>query len=149
MAAVALPTGRFVMFLIDLDVLSMLRRRERNPVVAQWVARQRTTNLHLSVVSIGKIERGIAQQRRLNPAFADALSTWLDGLTTLYSERILAVDVPTARRWGQLADAIGHANADLMIATTALEHGLNLVTCNARHFKPTGARVLNPSIDEQ
>ena len=89
------------MFLIDTDVLSMLRRRERNPAVARWMAKQRTADLHLSVVSVGEVERGIAQQRRLNPTFAAALAAWLDGMVTLYSGRILPADMQIARRWGR------------------------------------------------
>ena len=71
----------------------MLRRRERNPAVARWMAKQRTSDLHLSVVSVGEVERGIAQQRRLNPAFAAALAAWLDGMVTLCSGRILPADI--------------------------------------------------------
>ncbi len=50
------------MYLIDTDVISALRRRERNPGVVHWVSEQRATDLHLSVVTVGEIERGIAQQ---------------------------------------------------------------------------------------
>lgn len=133
------------MFLLDTDVLSMLRRRERNPAVARWVAKQRTADLHLSVTSVGEIERGIAQQRRLNPAFADSLAGWLDGLVALYGARILPIDLQIAKRWGRLVDAVGHGNADLLIAATALERGLTVVTRNVRHFEPTGASVLDPA----
>ena len=133
------------MFLIDTDVLSMLRRRERNPAVARWMVNQRTADLHLSVVSVGEVERGIAQQRRLNPAFAAALAAWLDGMVALYSGRILPVDMQIARRWGRLVDSIGHRNPDLLIAATALEHGLTVVTRNVRHFEPTRVPVLDPS----
>jgi predicted nucleic acid-binding protein len=45
------------MFLVDTDVLSALRRRERNPETVRWVERQRTTDLYLSVVTVGEIER--------------------------------------------------------------------------------------------
>ena len=134
------------MFLLDTDVLSMLRRRERNPAVARWVAKQRTADLHISVTSVGEIERGIAQQRRLNPTFADTLADWLDGLVALYGGRILPIDLQIAKRWGRLVDAVGHGNADLLIAATALERGLTVVTRNVRHFEPTGAFVLDPSI---
>lgn len=133
------------MFLLDTDVLSMLRRRERNPAVARWVAKQRTADLHLSVTSVGEIERGIAQQRRLNAAFADSLASWLDGLVALYGARILPIDLQIAKRWGRLVDAVGHGNADLLIAATALERGLTVVTRNVRHFEPTGASVLDPA----
>jgi len=134
------------MFLIDTDVLSPLRRRERNPAVAEWISGQRTTDLHLSVVSIGEVERGIARKRHRDPAFAGALAVWLDSVISLYGERILGVDLATARRWGRLSGAMGYESADLLIAATALEHGLTVVTRNVRHFEPTGAAVLDPAV---
>ena len=133
------------MFLIDTDLLSALRRRGRSPDVAQWISDQRTTDLYLSVVSVGEVERGIVRQRRRDPAFAQMLAAWLDGVLALYRERILAVDLSTARRWGRLSGALGHEGADLLIAATALEHGLTVVTRNVRHFELTGVPVLNPS----
>ena len=65
------------MLLLDTDVLSALRRRERNPAVTRWLEAQRTADLYLSVVTVGEIERGIAQQRRRNPPFAEDLATSL------------------------------------------------------------------------
>ena len=132
------------MFLIDTDVLSALRRRQRHPAVTRWVASQRTTDLYLSAVTIGEVERGISQQRRRDPEFARELSAWLGRVLSWYGDRILAFDVPTAQRWGRLSGALGHENADLMIAATALEHGLTVVTGNARHFEPAGVSVVNP-----
>ena len=134
-------------FLLDTDVLSVLRRRDRNPSVARWLESQRTADLHLSVVTIGEIERGISRQRDRDPAFARELADWLDKVLTWYGDRVLAVDTGTARRWGQLSEMLGHTNADLLIAATALECGLTVVTRNARHFEPTGATVLNPFDD--
>ena len=132
------------MFLIDTDVLSALRRRERHPAIVRWVEGQRTTDLHISVVTVGEIERGITQQRH-NPAFARDLAVWLDRVLAWYGDRILPVDAATARRWGQLSAALGNDSADLLIAATALEHGLTVVTRNVRHFEPTGVSVLDPS----
>ena len=63
----------------------------------------------------------------------------------MYGERILAVDLSAARRWGRLSDGLGHESADLLIAATALEHGLTVVTRNVRYFEPTGVPVLDPS----
>ena len=51
------------MFLLDTDVLSALRRRERHPETVRWVEAQRTSDLYLSVVTVGEIERGIGQQQ--------------------------------------------------------------------------------------
>ena len=61
-----------------------------------------------------------------------------------YGDRILPVDVATARRWGQLSAVLGHESADILIAATALEHGLTVATRNVRHFEPTGVAVVDP-----
>jgi predicted nucleic acid-binding protein len=132
------------MFLIDTDIMSVLRRRDRHPGVAQWLEARRTVDLHLSVITIGEIERGISQQRQRNPTFAANLAGWLDRVLAWYGDRILAVDLATARRWGQLSATLGHNSADLLIAATALEHGLTVVTRNDTDFEPTGVSVLNP-----
>ena len=133
------------MYIIDTDVLSALRNRERNPEVARWLADQRTADLHLSVVSIGEIERGLAAVKNRDPAFAARLKDWLDALLRHYRDRILPVDLSVARRWGVLSRGLGHAGSDLLIAATALEHGLTVVTRNIRHFQPTAVPVLDPS----
>ena len=132
------------MFLLDTDVLSALRRREHNPETISWVEAQRTSDLYISVVTVGEIERGIRQQQRRDPSFARNLALWLDRVLAWYGDRILPVDAATARRWGQLSATIGHDGADLLIAATALEHGLTVVTRNVRHFEPTGVRVVSP-----
>ena len=132
------------MFLLDTDVLSAQRRKHRHPSVAAWLARQRTADVYLSAVSIGEIEKGIFRQERTDPTFAAALGEWLDGILAVYGDRVLGVDVATARRWGRLCGEIGHVGTDLLIAATALEHGLTVVTGNVRHFRPTGVAVLGP-----
>ncbi len=100
--------------------------------------------MYLSVVSIGEIERGIIRQERSNPDFAQSLALWLDSVIKLYGEQILGVNLATARRWGQLSARIGNDSADLLVAATALEHGLSVVTRNVRHFRPTGVDVIDP-----
>ncbi len=133
------------MYLIDTDVLSALRRRDRFPEVVRWMSNQRAADLYLSVVSIGEIERGIIRQQRSNPGFARTLAAWLDSVVALYGDHILGVDLAIARRWGRLSANIGNDSADLLVAATALEHGLAVVTRNVRHFEPTGVEVLDPS----
>ena len=39
---------------------------------------QRTSDLYLSVATIGEVKRGIEQQQHRDPAFADELARWLD-----------------------------------------------------------------------
>nr|VFK13890.1 MAG: hypothetical protein BECKLPF1236B_GA0070989_105315 [Candidatus Kentron sp. LPFa] len=131
-------------FLLDTVVLSEFRKQKPNPHVVHWLQGVKTPNLFLSVVTIGEVERGISKQRNINPAFAGRLSHWLQTVLLHYRDRILPIDIPIARRWGILSSQHGHAGADLLIAATALEHGLTVVTRNARHFEPIGVSVLNP-----
>jgi toxin FitB len=132
------------MFLIDTVVLSELRKRKRDPGVVAWIERQRESDLFVSAVTIGEIERGIALQRAKDRSFAEALALWLDKVLAVYSDRILPFELSSARRWGQLSAAIGNDGADLMITATALEHGLTVVTRNVVHFKPTGVPTVDP-----
>lgn len=132
------------MYLLDTMVLSELRKRRRDTNLVAWLEHVRPSDVFLSVVTIGEVEKGIAKQQRRDPAFAERLAAWLDGVLRYYAARILAVDVNVARRWGRLADAHGHAGADLLIAATAIEHGLAVVTRNVRDFERTGVPLINP-----
>lgn len=131
-------------FLLDTVVLSELRKRKRSVSVAAWFQSVRGADLYLSVLSLGEVERGIVSQERLNAVFARELRIWLDGVIEHYADRILPVTPAIARRWGRLAGEIGHAGVDLLIAATALEHGLTVVTRNLSHFEPAGVPLLNP-----
>jgi len=132
------------MVLLDTMVLSELRKRHRDPAVVAWLEQQPANTLHLSVISVGEIERGIRLKRRHDAAFAQRLEQWLDELLRLYGDRILPINTMIARRLGQLSAELGHPGADLMLAATALEHGLQVATRNERHFLPTGVAVVNP-----
>ena len=134
------------MYLLDTDALSSLRRRRRHPQVERWMADQNPSDVYISAITVGEIERGIFQQERRNPPFARDLTNWLRGVIDFYGDRILNVDMSIARRWGRLSAEIGHHEPDLLIAATALEHNLTVVTRNVRHFQPTGVRILNPFI---
>lgn len=132
------------MWLLDTDVLSALRRPERAPGVAAWLRGQESDALFLSVITLGEIERGIARQAGRNPTFASDLREWLRRTELLFADRILPLDPAAARLWGRLSAELGHAGADLMIAATALAHGMTVVTGNTDDFAPTGVRMLNP-----
>jgi predicted nucleic acid-binding protein len=133
-------------FLLDTVVLSELRKpsRQRNQDLVRWIGEIPSSDLYISVVSIGEIERGIERQRQMDPAFSQRLASWLETVVRTYEERILAVDVAIARRWGRLSQRIGNKGLDLAIAATALEHGLVVVTRNISDFEPTGVPVLDP-----
>ena len=132
------------MLILDTNVISGLRQPERAPELVTWLARQNDTDLYLSVVTLGEIERGIARQDLLDPGFARDLRDWMTRTMQLFADRLLPVDAQSARIWGQLSAQLGHAGADLLIAATALRHDAVVVTRNVSDFLPTGCRVENP-----
>ena len=132
------------MYLLDTDVISALRRPERNPAVSAWVHNQTPESLYTSVITVGEILYGIARQRRRQPEFAAQLERWLESVMALFKERVLVFDETAARRWGILHAEMGFTNSDLQIAAIAWSHGLTVVTRNIRHFEPTGVPTLNP-----
>lgn len=132
------------MFLLDTDVLSALRKKQRPAALNNWLLRTRPSDMFLSVVTIGEVERGVAAKRRVDPAFAAALAAWLDGVLIDFDQRLLPFDLKSARRWGQLSATVGNSTPDIQIAATALEHGLAVVTRNVAHFKPTGVASVDP-----
>ena len=109
-----------------------------------WFGSAEPSSLFISAATIGEIELGIERQRANDPAFAVDLEHWLDATLRLYEDRILPLDVHVARRWGRLASRIGNKGMDLVIAATALEHGLTVVTRNVADFAPTGVTAINP-----
>lgn len=132
------------MYLLDTDVVSALRRPERNAVVAAWVRNQTPDSLYTSVITVGEILYGIARQRRRQPEFAAQLERWLESVTALFKDRVLVFDDAAARRWGVLHAELGFTSSDLQIAAIAWSRGLTVVTRNVRDFVPTGVSTLNP-----
>ena len=132
------------MYLLDTMMLSELRKKERNPGVAAWLSGKPDQALFVSVVSIGEIAKGIAQQDKRNREFAKTLRQWLEKLLLLYKERILPIDIPIAKRWGELSVQANNSGADILLAATALEHNLTIVTRNEKHFPLTDLKIINP-----
>ncbi|HFD31411.1 MAG TPA: type II toxin-antitoxin system VapC family toxin [Gammaproteobacteria bacterium] len=135
-------------YLLDTIIISELRRKQRDKQVEQWFHAIPPDDLFLSAISIGEIENGIVKQERINPEFSRDLSLWLENILKHYSDKILPFTTPIAKRWGRLCGELGRADADLMIAATALEHGLIVVTRNISHFEPTGVEVVNPFLGD-
>ena len=133
-----------MLFLLDTDILSAIRRKQRDQNLEKWLLSINSLDVYISVVTIGEVERGITQQRRNNPEFAEDLQRWLDTILQRYQQRILPLSISIAQRWGRLSAELGHNSADLMIAATALEHNLIVATRNARHFEPTQVGLINP-----
>src|SRR5262249_19596696 len=78
------------------------------------------------------------------------LETWLEvELQSRFSGRILPIDIAVADRWGLLtanAKAKGKpiSTIDALLAATAIQHDLTLVSRNVGDFAHVPVQVLNP-----
>ncbi|HEY4943202.1 MAG TPA: type II toxin-antitoxin system VapC family toxin [Rhizomicrobium sp.] len=131
------------MYLLDTVFLSEVRKRPQSRAMS-WMRQQNVVDLFLSTITIMEIERGIEQQRRVDPPFAAALETWLRDNLMLFGDRILPITTAIAQRWGRMQIQLRRDDDDIAIAATALEHNLQVVTRNVRHFNKTGVVIINP-----
>ncbi|MCW5548666.1 MAG: type II toxin-antitoxin system VapC family toxin [Opitutaceae bacterium] len=131
-------------WLIDTCVLSELRKPKPHPGVVAWMAGLQPDEAFLSVLTLGEIRRGIELRRGKDPAAARSLERWLLGLETHYADRILPVTAAIADRWGRLSPNQPLPVSDGLIAATALEHKLTVVTRNSEDFVRSGANLLDP-----
>lgn len=133
-------------WLVDTNILSELRKGDRaNDGVRTWFAETEDADLFTSVLVVGELRRGVESIRRRDAVAAIALDQWLSGLAAGFGDRILPVDRPVAERWGRLNVPDPLPTVDGLLAATALEHDLILVTRNTRDVQRTGVRVLDPT----
>jgi len=137
-------------YLVDTNVISAVSpNRPAPPPLVEWMDAQ-SPSLFLSVVTIAEVGDGIAKLRRGRATRKSKdLAQWLEVVLHLYEDRILAFDTSTARIAGRLSDRArgqGHAPgfADIIIAATASQHALTILSRNSRHFEPLGVTVLDP-----
>ncbi len=132
-------------YLLDTNVISELRKRERGDVgVVRWAASVDPAALFTSVLVIGEIRRGIELKRRSDPAQAVALESWLEQIRIGLGARILPVDERVADAWGRLGVPDPLPATDGLIAATALVHGLTVITRNVGDLGRAGVKTLNP-----
>ena len=132
-------------YLLDTNVISELARQEPEPQVAAFFGAIPVEELHLSVLTLGEIRRGI--ERLPVGAKRKRFSRWLElELPSRFEGRLLAVDQQVADAWGRLG-ARGRRTlpaVDSLIAATAIAHGLQLLTRNLKDFEGTGLQASNP-----
>ena len=130
-------------YLLDMNVVSELRKLRPHGAVATWFGAMEETNLFLSAVTLGEIQAGIERTRRQDPRKATELERWVDGLPVSY--QVLPMDGPCFREWGRIM----HGRPpdlleDALIAATARVHHLIVATRNERDFKQLDVRTFNP-----
>ncbi len=137
--------------LLDTCVLAEIRHPQGDPEVKRRIAGFRDESIFLSVITIGEIEKGVSLLAKGKKR--SALEEWLNTLEQNFESRILQVDCEVARLWGQLAakaqaQGMVVSVTDGLIASTALRHGMTVVTRNSRHFEATGATLLDPWLED-
>jgi toxin FitB len=130
------------MYLVDTNVVSEARRGAPEPVA--WLRSVDPRSIHLSVITVGEIMRGIVLKQRTDPQTASRLFEWLQKLRHDHADRILAVTDQIALEWGRIAALRSRGDADGQIAATAIVHDLVLVTRNVGDFEDTKVPLINP-----
>ena len=132
-------------FLIDTNIISEVRKGGRcDPNVAAWWATVDDADIHLSVLVLGEIRKGIERVRATDQAQAGAIERWLAALSGTYAEHILPIDRTCADEWGRMSAGRPVPTIDALLAATAKVHGLTLATRNVSDIAGLGADVVNP-----
>jgi predicted nucleic acid-binding protein len=136
-------------FLIDTNVLSELRKKEKaNIGVQNWFTNADGNQLYISVLTLGEIRQGIEQLKRKDEKAAHALDIWLKQIESDSVRLILPITQEIADRWGQINVPDKMPVIDGFLAATALVHNLILVTRNIRDVERSDVKVLNPFSEE-
>jgi predicted nucleic acid-binding protein len=132
-------------YLLDTNVISELVRPKPAKAVLAWFDNIPSEALHISVLTLGEIRKGVEQMP--DSARREKLRLWLEhDLAGWFETRVLPIDNQVADRWGRLIAQMARPvpSIDSLLAATALHHELRLVTRNQKDFDYPGLEVINP-----
>ena len=138
------------MYLLDTNVISEMRKVKSGKAqanVVHWMKQVSANWLYVSVITILELETGILRIERRDHQQGMMLRDWLNNqVLPTFANRTLVVDTAIARRCAALHVPDPRSDRDALIAATALEHDLVVVTRNVKDFVQTGADIVNPWI---
>jgi toxin FitB len=140
------------LYLLDTNVISMLdpRRRKHAPAVVEWMERNGAL-LFLSVMTIVELDTGVLKLRREGKhERAAEIGELVTAILTDFHERVLAMDIETARHVARLSAATYRQPiplADLIISASAVRHGLIVLTRNMGQFRRLAVAARDPFVD--
>lgn len=140
-------------WLLDTNVIASLTSPSGAPTVKTWAARQDERRLYLSVITLAEYDKGIHQLADDDPRRA-LYAARRDAIEARFGGRVLPMTSAVIRRWGAVAGRVkretGHPPPviDTLLAASALEARLYLVTRNSRDVIHTGAAIFNPWEDD-
>jgi predicted nucleic acid-binding protein len=134
------------MFLLDAEILFDLRHARADgdgAALAGWAQRISRQSMFVSALSLVELDNAAALAAKQSKAAGAAWRDWIDGqLLPAFEGRVLPVDLPVARRRAVLSL---ENDRDALLAATALEHGLALVTYRTAAFRGARLKLLDPS----
>ena len=139
-------------WLLDTNILSELRRPRPNRKVTAFIAAQPLERLNISSVTFAEIRFGIELVE--DSGRRAELNDWLaHKVRPMFEQRVLAVSEDVMFKWRLLVEEgrkTGHtfSQPDLIIAATALHHGLTVVSRDVSEYRKARVPVLNPWLDE-
>jgi len=135
-------------WLLDTNILSELRRPKPERKVLAFIAAQPLDLLYLSAVTLAEIRFGI--ELVTDATKRAALNDWLaHKVRPMFEQRILPVTEDIMFKWRLLVEdgrQAGHtfSRPDLIIAATALQHGLTVVSRDTNDYERARMSVFNP-----
>ena len=136
------------MYLLDTNVVSEFRKSADgriNKSVKRWADEISPDLMFISVISVLELEVGVLQIERRDKKQGLVLRKWLDkNVLPAFLDRVLPVDVAVAQRCASLHVPNPKSERDAMIAATAIEHRMTIVTRNVSDFSQSGVKIFDP-----